>query len=269
MSLSVCPSPRSLSLESGFTIFPSSNWGSRIRLQPVTAAYVQLGVYQRRPEGGGRAGLDWSTSDTTGAILPMELGFEPNFGQQHLIGHYKLGAIYDTSDHADLGDGQLVPTTRSRHGDPSLYILLDQMIMRTGPNGTDGVILLAGYTHADAHVAQVEQLAFAGVLASGIIPARPADSIGFQFTWLKVSNALISTQELQADFGEPLSPGLSTLATPPGIQGHEANLEARYDIHLASGIHLMPDIQYVIHPDATSRYHNATILGLRTTLEFY
>ena len=280
MTLSVCPSDRALTLQGAFTIFPAATWGARLKVQPPSAgvvktAYLQLGAYQVRPEDGGRSGFDFSTSDTTGAIIPVELGTEPQFGPDKLIGHYKLGAVYDTSSYPDLYEdeagGALAAsgrTGREHRGRASFYVLADQMVMRTGKNGTDGVIVLGGYTRADPHTAVISDLGFLGVLASGIVPGRPHDSIGAQVVRFKVSDQLEATQRLEAALGAPLTDGLSgaLAGAPAGVQGEQTTLEGRYDVDVAEGVHVMPDFQYVMHPDGARRYPDAAVLAVRLSL---
>jgi porin len=55
----VCGYPHSLPAKVGFTAFPNSTWGARLRIAPVAHLYVQACVYQVRPQFGGRAGFDW------------------------------------------------------------------------------------------------------------------------------------------------------------------------------------------------------------------
>ncbi len=208
--------------------------------------------------------------------MPLELGLEPQFGPHKLIGHYKFGATYNTSSFSDLWEGQdggplaaSGGTARSHRGQASFYAAVDQMLYRTGKNGMDGLIVLGGYTHENPHTAVIAQLAFAGVLGNGVVPGRPKDTVGAQATWFQVSRELTATQELQSASDQALSSGLSSiLEPPPGVETQETVLEARYDIYVAEGLHLLPDLQYVIRPDAASRYGDATVLTLQITADF-
>ena len=268
MTLSICPSPRSLSIESGFTIFPTATWGGRARGQFSPALYLQVGAYQARPKGGGRSGFDWSGSGATGAFFPAGIGYEPRLGPSGLIGHYKVGLTYDTSRQTDLAP-VVTGVPGKRRAQASFYALADQMIVRTGRNGTDGVIVLGGYTHEDPRTTAIEQLAFVGLLASGVVPGRSKDSVGVQVTWLKVSGDLTTMQELETDAGRPLSSGLGPPANAPaGLQSHEAILEGRYGIAVATGVYLMPEVQYVVRPNAKTRYPDAVVGALRVSLDF-
>lgn len=53
------------------------------------------------------------------------------------------------------------------------------------------------------------------------------------------------------------------MAPPPfGIQGEWTVLGAFYDFRVVVSVHLMPDIQYVIDPDASVRFPETTVIGI-------
>ncbi len=265
MSHANCPSLRDLGITTGFTTYPASTWGGRLKIAPGDDLALKVGAYQVHPLLGGRSGFDWSTSDTTGVIVPVELDWTPSFGPNQLVGHYKLGVAFDTSRYPDLG--VVTGTPRQDRGRTDWYILADQMLEQTGPNGTDGTILLAGYSRSDPNSSAISELAFVGLLASGVLPGRGADSVGFQVMRLQVSNQLIAAQALELANGLPLSSGLMGAPSPDAVQGEQTTIEARYDFRVVEGFHLMPDFQYVIHPNATTRYPDASVIGLRIRLE--
>ena len=278
LSLSFCPGPRPLVLQDSFTVFPNSTWGGRVQGSPMPSVYLEAGAYQVRPQFGGRSGLNWSLNGTTGVSVPVELGWEPRFGGDQLQGHYKVGGLYDTSAYPDLSAGQygslLMRSSDTgnigrRQGQAMAYTLVDQMILRTGPNGTDGVIAFAGYAYADPRTAAIGQEAFGGIYARGVIPARPGDSIGVSASWFEASRYLTATQKLQRSLGKPVSAGLGTSILPSGdVQGHEIVLEARYAAKLSTGILLTSDLQYVIRPNETAQRRSAAVAGLQVLLDF-
>ena len=45
-------------------------------------------------------------------------------------------------------------------------------------------------------------------------------------------------------------------------------LEATYQIQLTHWWNLQPDFQYIVTPGGEQGAHNATVLGLRTTINF-
>jgi len=269
MSTSLCGYPHSLPAKTGFTAFPNSTWGARLRFNPGNRLYVQAGAYQVRPKLGGRWGFDWGFSGTTGTYFPVELGWEPSFGSADLPGHYKAGLAVDTSNYPDEAfDSEGLPfilshapprTHPSRH---SWYLLGDQMIARHGSGGTDGLILMGGYVHSAPQTSQLTDFAFGGLVDQGAISARPDDTIGIILSYVKVSDRVHLTQQLQEERGLPLTPDA------PGPQGHELVVEARYGAALAPGLKLMPDVQYIIHPSASDRNRDALAMGLRASVNF-
>jgi porin len=266
MSHANCPTLRDLGITNGFSTYPDSSWGGRVKVMPMGDVTFKAGLYQVRPlfGGGGRSGFNWGASGSTGVILPMELDWSPKLGPDQLIGHYKVGLTYDSSTYPNLA--LPLPAPANIQGRTSWYVLADQMVKRTGPDGTDGIILLGGYSRSDPDTSVIDQLFFVGVLADGIIPGRPADSVGMQVMRFHVSDQLAAAQAYQLANDIPISSGILGVPSPGAVQGAETDIEVRYGFRIREGFHLMPDFQYVFHPNATTRVPNAAVLGLRVTL---
>jgi porin len=269
LNTAVCGYPHSLPAKVGFTAFPNSTWGARVRIAPGAHLYLQGGAYQVRPQFGGRAGFDWGWSGTTGTYFPVEIGYEPVLGAAELPGHYKLGFAHDTSDYPDVlrdASGQpfvLTGAPPAQHdGRNSAYLLADQMVHRSGKGPTDGLILLGGYVRSDRDTSQFSRFAFLGAIAPSPLAGRPHDSMGAVVAWAKISDPLIETQVLQAAAGLPLA------NDAVGVQSKETILEAEYEIALGKGLSLTPDIQYIVRPGAARTYPNATVVGLQLKADF-
>lgn len=269
VSLGLCPQPRGLSLDGSFSIDPSSTWGGRVKAATKTL-YVMAGLYQVRPRYGGPSGFDIGFSHDTGVIVPVELGFTPRSGAGGLQGHYKLGAAIDTSDRANLapaGPG---------HGHHAAYWAeFDQMLWRTGADGTAGLILLGGWTHADPATSVFRDYGFVGLTARGVIAGRPADSIDLLATLGQVSGRLTAAQRAALATGDVLPTGFAPApgsfakpAVAPGVQTRETIIEANYAAHLADGLVLTPDVQYVVHPGGTRVVRAALVLAGRLEVNF-
>ena len=267
VGLSLCGRPRALSADSGFTAWPAATWGGRVRFLPTAQTYLQLGLYEANARHGGRSGFNWSTTGSTGVAVPVEAGYELRAGG--LLGHYKVGGILDTSRYPDLysdSSGQPFAATGAapalRRGRGSAYVLVDQMVHRTGPGATDGVFLLGAYIHSDHNTSTFQELAVAGLLAFGVVPGRPKDVPGLLFAYAKVNGRTALTQGIQAALGDPLANGAT------GAQSHEIVLEANYGAHVAEGVTITPDLQYVIRPGAARRYPDAVVLAVKTHVQF-
>lgn len=269
MNTTLCGYPHSLPAKTGFTAFPNSTWGARLRVDPGSRIYLQGGAYQVRPKLGGRWGFDWGWSGTTGTYFPIEIGWEPEFGSAHLPGHYKAGFAVDTSNYPDgafdaMGTPFVLSGAAPRmHGSRhSWYMLGDQMLHRNGQGGTNGLILLGGYVRSAPATSQLRDFAFGGVVDQGLIAGRPDDTVGIMLAYVKASDRIGLSQTLQQQMGLPLDP------PAPGPQSHELVLEARYGVALGRGVKLMPDLQYIMRPSASTRFDDALALGVRTTVNF-
>jgi porin len=116
---------------------------------------------------------------------------------------------------------------------------------------------MGGYTWSDEDTSQFSRFAFAGITDQGIIRFRPDDSFGVVIAWQKISPVLSATQSIEASLGVPLSKDAL------GVQSDETVVETRYDIAITEGLHLMPDLQYVIHPGAARTLPNALVAGFQ------
>jgi porin len=269
LNTAVCGYPHSLPAKVGFTAFPNSTWGTRLRIAPATRLYLQGGAYQVRPTFGGRAGFDWGGLGTTGTYFPLEVGYEPVIGAAKLPGHYKLGFAHDTSRYPDVyRDGSGLPFVQTgaaparRGGRNSFYLLADQMVKRSGEAPSDGLILLGGYVRSDRDTSKFSRFAFLGALAPSPFARRTHDNIGVVVAWAKISDLLARTEALQTAAGQPLADGAVA------VQSFETIAEARYQIALRKGVTLTPDIQCIIHPGAARPKRSAMVVGIQLKADF-
>lgn len=259
MDTALCGYPHSLPAKRGFTAFPNSTWGARLRVAPGSKFYAQGGVYQVRPQYGGKYGFDWGWSGTTGTYFPVEIGWEPSLGEDELNGHYKLGFTTDTSRYKDnLLDANGIPFPVSgkppvKHsGRHSFYILGDQMLHRNGKGPENGLVLLGGIVASDRETSKISRFAFAAVRDQGLIPARPNDVAGVMVAHAHISDRLTREQQLS---GDPL-------------QTAEWVVEGTYRVALRDGLTFSPDVQYFVHPNAQKSIPDALAIGTRLEINF-
>ncbi|HEX3575187.1 MAG TPA: carbohydrate porin [Rhodopila sp.] len=268
MSGTVCGNPKELDGgDAGMSIYPNGVWGTRIRVRPTAQTYIQAGVYQVSQGLGGpddRAGFDLDGSQNSGVEVPVEVAYEPLIGPQAMPGHYKLGFAYDSSSNAAYFDsaGALLSGIRGTGNKTNYWVAADQMIHRNGPGAADGIILLAGYVHADPALSPYTDQVYVGALDRDFWPSRPLDTIGVLFDYQHVSDQLATEQMLDAEYGLPLANGAT------GIQTNEAVLEVNYDFHVLPGLSVEPDFQYVIRPNAQSNIGNAAVFGFKSHISF-
>ncbi len=275
MSNALCGDPKALpGGDIGHSAFPDAVWAARVRLRPVPQVYVAAGLYEVNQglysDANFRSGFKLDGSQDSGVYVPLELAYEPHVGSARLPGHYKVGVAYDSSSTYRTFASALNATSDRSSGTPvsthtgntQAWLLVDQMLVRQGAGDLDGIIALGGFVHNDPANSPYAEQYFVGLLDRGFLAARPQDAAGMLFTYNTVSGALGKVQSRQASLGVPLS----NAATGP--QSHEIVLEADYDIHVARGVTLQPDLQYVIHPNAQRTIHDAAVLGLKGHVEF-
>jgi porin len=267
MQNALCGNPKELpGGDDGFSAWPDATLGGRVRIKPTADTYLQVGLFGVDPyiytNPLDQSGFNITPSEYDGVEVPVEFAWEPSFGPDHLIGHYKLGLGYDSAPYAQfLGSvpGEQGPDERNR---VQFWALADQMFLRQGDGDSAGLIGLAGYIHSNPDTTVYQDEAFVGMVDQGFWKARPQDTVGLLFVYQSVSGQLTQAQEQEQAFGLPYS----NQAT--GVQTHEEVLEANYDIHVYRGINLEPDFQYVIHPNAQTSLGNAVVLGLKAHVEF-
>jgi porin len=269
MNNDLCGDPKALpGGDIGHSAFPDAVWGGRVRFRPVPSGYVTVGVYEVNQDLYGSAdssGLEFGVPRDSGVYVPIQIGYEPKLGPDRLAGHYVAGFGYDSSRFKSFasalppGSG---PAAGNGSGNTQFWLLVDQMLIRSGAGDQDGLIALGGFVRNDPDHSPYAQQYYAGLLDRGFWRARPQDAVGFLFTYFSMSGTLGKVQAAESELGIPFS----NAAT--GVQTNEMLLEANYNIHIYRGVNFEPDFQYVIRPNAQSNIHNAAVFGFRANVEF-
>lgn len=90
---------------------------------------------------------------------------------------------------------------------------------------------------------------------------RPMDSVGAMYQWELMSRASTLQQEAASMAGVPFPS--NQWGTVWGIQSHENIYEVFYNAHVAPGISLQPDFQYINRPGGSTVFHDAAVMGLQ------
>ena len=282
-SNSLCGNPKASADNVNHSSYPDANWAIRARVRPIQQVYVQSGIYFDEDNiysatDGFRSGFNFGAQHIDGETFPVETGWEPSFGPNHLPGHYKLGFAYDNVNHTSFYNddaGGAYPISglpaQVRKGGTTEWVLVDQMLLRQGPGATDGIVTLAGYVRNDPRYSTRQDQYFVGGIDRDFWKARPFDTIGALFSYTDVSNQLIKTEELQQALGEPITGGGGQFydASTPGIQSHTMNIEVNYQIHVFRGVTFAPDFQYFIRPNAQGNLPNAALIGFKSHIELF
>ena len=209
-----CGNPHPLPVYPGEPDWPAATWGGNARVYVLPTVYVMGGLFQVNPNFGGNSGWFWFEHGTTGLSVPLEVGWTPSFGPDHLVGHYKVGFDEDTSSYPDLfvsTNGLPIPVSglpgQPHDGRRMYYALWDQMLVRTGKGDTDGLIAFGGFVHADADTSPLENQVFGGLYPNAAFFGRPQDRWASRRVGFEVSGGLTATQQLEQVLDEPLTGG--------------------------------------------------------------
>lgn len=263
LNMITCAHPSGLSNATKWRSWPFSQWGMLARVKPGHRLYAQAGLFESSPTEGGRAGFDFSFAQN-GFVVPMEVGWESVLGAGKMPGHYKLGGYVDSSDHPDPfistdGRPKLVSGLPGRveRQRGAWYVGGDQMVYRYGRAANQGIILygIAGW-NVGASLPNRSQYTL-GIISQGMIPGRITDAVSFFWTRQRVNPAITSQQTMQMEEGLPLLNGVRSPQTSFHV------LELTYTAFVSRGIKLLPDMQYIIRPDANHVYPNALLMGFR------
>ncbi|WP_246375968.1 carbohydrate porin [Gluconacetobacter takamatsuzukensis] len=270
MNKSNCGIPKSLTRgAAGFGTYPGSTWGMRVRYWPLHGVYGQFGLYGVNPylntNQYDRTGFNVGTDLYTGVYVPVEIGLVPSFGPNRLLGHYKAGFGYDSSQYRDVYyDAQERPALatgqpyRWTSGKTQFWLEGDQMLMRNGKGAMDGLYLLGGMVRNEPGNGPYLYQFYAGVVDRGMFSARPKDMFGIEWSRTTVSPDLQSSQWLAYDNGSRTLPGKATYP-----QSYVQTLEVTYVIHAFRGLSIQPDYQHIWRPNLQRNKSQIDALGLK------
>jgi porin len=228
--------------------WPISQWATRLKFRIENFGYIQAGVYDVNEKylGVSKALLPVWFSGSTGALIPVELGWLPTFNGG-LEGSYKIGAWYDTSEADDVVDDAngdpfdvsgLPPAGhRGRYG---AYINFQQ-------NLTPDLKVFLNAVVADDRTSTTDRQMAAGMVYTGLFDTRPQDDIGFAVGTTHVNDRV---------------------ADEEGIEGSEYAAEIYYTWRPTPALLFRPNLQYVYHPGGNDENPDVFVLGLKTSANF-
>jgi porin len=273
-SNSVCFNPAVVPIQDrGLGFFPYNTWGGRIKVAPSKRFYVQLGVFEANTSLIQTNGFDWSTRGSTGHQVAFEVGLQsPSPIARHAY-HLRLGGYTNSSPVNDpylntkgvprIGPGSAGGAPLVHQGQTGLYAMGDMVVGHVRGDGKRPVTLFGGVIGATNDYVPFKGQALAGVIATGILPGRPADTIGLVGSYIRIGDR--QRDLLQAS--RALAGGSDRVFPDEGV------FELNYGIAAARGVRISPNIQYVVSPDnfgqprAVKRSKNILAFGLRVSLD--
>ena len=239
--------------------YPDTTWGARIRFQPVKRFYTMLGAYNGDPrlKDGGRHGVDFSMRGPL--FLIGEFAFRRNYQPDSAgrSGNLKIGGYYNGGTSQSFGSGQNGLPSKTVQGRYGLYVVGDQVLVRWGESAEDRHLGVFGaFTAApDSRVNRVPYFFNTGLVLYAPFHGRAKDLAGFAVVYGGYSDNLQRAEMREAN------PSMA-------IQRFEMALEWNYGLAIRPGLLLQPDVQYLIHPNGTTRISNALAIGINIVANF-
>lgn len=271
MSNAMCLTPYGAITDLGITAYPNSSWAAIVRYDVNDRWYAQTGAfdYNNDLNKAGKNGLDFSFGEGTGTIMPFEVGYQTNAKNDPLPRAYRVG-VYHNSDGgkspywdingnpAGLTGKAFANQDGSRVG---WYAMADQTVWK---QGSRSLALFARYYVNTGNDAPIDYFASAGFVKTGTFAGRDRDTLA-----MFVSNTHFSDSQ-QAYLRDRRIRNGGT-GTP---DNNEIIAELSYGWAVHRGIRLMPNLQYIVHPDPiyaptrTTDIPDALVVGLRVDVHF-
>jgi porin len=256
----ICTEPATWFSQSKNGPYPATEWGGRVNLTLTPQIYFKIGAYQDTPVGTGfmDAGFDWRTAGSTGALIPVELGYLTGFGDVKLPSKYDVGYWRDTSQFTK-GNQVGNPTVSGRDG---LYLQLQQTIWRPDPKTNQSITLFGGaiwYDQSPAYNAQY----YAGLYDRAPWgPVRPLDSIALVGTMLDINQSATACLPINCT-------GTPHLGAP---FSRSYLFELNYGIGLLPGLTAKPYAAWSVQPftqtNPAAHVENGVAVGVELTVVF-
>lgn len=272
MSNAICGSPVYIFQVSNFTAFPASGYAGIGKFFLNDKVYLHVGAYAADPENVAptEIGYNLGVKTATGATIPAEIVYATSFKNDRLPRHYALGVIYDASRRADplyAANGLPAVATGQPYkmdfGRSIAYASFDQMVWRPDDRKPTGLSIFgAGFLTTSGNLTQDHSLEL-GLVQLGTLPGRDRDTLAFAVNEKRYSQAYVDNILLQR-----IPAGGS-----PDIPREQLMFELNYGYEVNAAVRLMPNLQYVLHPDQgneptrTTNIPNAFVIGGRITAD--
>ncbi len=262
-----------LNLPSGGPAFPLATPGVLAEWDPAPGWTLRAAAFNGDPSGRGpgdeqarnRNGLDFRVRDP--ALLMAEAqwrtGQEEGLARTLKIGGWAHLGRFDTlrraSDGRPLADplGSGIPLRRRGNG--GVYAVAEQQLWR--PAGGDAESGVTAYLRVSASPSQDRSLLGlyldGGVVANGLLAARPDDSFGLGLIYARFSDAARGFDRDRNRMEGTRGP----------VRDFEANLEMTWRAQVVPGFHIQPVVTRIWHPNG-DRKRDALVAGFRTHLRF-
>lgn len=236
--------------DKGLSFYPYDTWGGRVKISPAPWVYIQGGAFQSDPSLIPSDGFDWSSDKANGIESIGEIGFQSPSDLTPYAFHLRLGGYnngapaldpyLNASGHPEIK--QKGPMLIHQGGQSGFYIMGDIDVDRLNRSGSRNIKLFGGTVIANKNYLTFTNQTLFGVLVTGPFASRPLDTLGLAATYLHLGSR-------EVDY---LQAARSAVGGTGTIPDNEEIFELNYGFHVAQGIKISPNIQYVLNPDTIS-----------------
>ncbi|MCS3359824.1 carbohydrate porin [Xanthomonas translucens pv. translucens] len=265
---SSCGNPTFVFRTSNFTYWPVSSWSAHAKAWLTPTVYVHVGAYEVNPTQAedGQHGLNWSTRDSTGVIVPYAVGYKTDAASVRFPAMYELGGWQDNSDYKDpLTDRNGTPARLSgldyapRNGRSGAFIRFEQQVTRPDADSARGLVLFGSVLKGTSGQLIEDHFLELGLVQRGTFASREQDNIAFVVTQQRYSDKALEDLRLaRAAAGGSGTPHSS-----------QYMMELSYGIQVTPQLRIAPNLHYIVHPDQfnepsrTRDLPNALVAGMR------
>jgi porin len=294
----ICGTPASIPVNNGvvqngsegYTYYPSSQWGARLRAKLGNATSIEGAVIEGNPRVNNQnGGLYLGFNGATGVELPVELDETLADRSGAPVGNVRIGGYYDTSDVLNFASRAASSLTLTNYettpaglasnaaalatlgqtyvrGRSGAYIQADHIVEGSAAPGASGTALFASVEYSDPQTSLISTFFEVGAVRHGTFKGRPNDTIAAAFA---TQDYNVRLQRLE------LALQSQGFAVPNTV--HDQVVELDYGFSVASWFTLRPGLQYVIDPSGVTPSpangvlnpaRNALVIGLGSYITF-
>lgn len=219
--------------------WPVSQWAVRVKYKLQPDLFFQVGAFEHNADNLQRGkGFNLSTDGSNGALIPVELVWQPKLTAQQLPGEYRAGYYYSTVDQNN--SGQPIQNKQAS------WVSAKQQLTTQNGDLNRGLTGFASATFFDQDASnvddgQVSSIQNLGLSYVGLFNAREKDEMAL---------------------------GLGRVHKKLSGYNNEYNVEFYYGAHVANWLTVRPNIQYVHHVGALKDGNNAWVGGVKFITAF-
>jgi len=241
----LCGSPKGVFTPYALSAYPDATAGIHVRYRANTFLDLKAGVF----DGGWMKqypnGWDW-TMGKNGAAFAGEA--QIYFDRADAGGTPRV-VKFGVNEHT--GNFNNFKTGGETSGQTSLYVLTDWMLMRESGSATQGLSFLGALVwNANDEIAALPLSGNLGLVYEGLIPTRDRDKMGLMFTQAGHSQYNTYSHDYVSN----------------KMRTDETIFELDYNIIFDYGIQVMPTVQYILHPNGSQDFGDATVIGLKLSI---